>query len=177
MAEYFSTEDLDGGIRRLTLHRAPVNALNPAFLDALSGEYDAIAADKTVRVVILCSAQKVLSAGLDLKEAQGFDHADQMEIVRGLNESFLRLYSLPKPSIAAVNGAAIAGGFFFVLGCDVRLAVPKSSFGLAEVRVGATLPAGPFEIAQAELSKPTFRRLLLSGQPGQCSSGAITWNN
>ena len=161
----FTVEDLGGGITRLMLHRAPVNALTPAFLDALSGFYDDVATDQSVRAIIVASAQKVLSGGLDLKEAQGFDKADEMEIVRGLNQSFTKLYGLPKPTICAVNGAAIAGGFFFVLGCDYRIGSPRASVGLAEVRVGATLPVGPEEIAKAELPPSDLRKLLLSGQP------------
>jgi enoyl-CoA hydratase/carnithine racemase len=165
MSADFSIEDLGGGITRVVLHRAPVNALTPAFLDALSKFYDDAAFDPNIRAIIIASAQKVLSGGLDLKAAQGFDRADELEIVRGLNQSFTKLYGLPKPTICAVNGAAIAGGFFFVLGCDYRIGDTRASVGLAEVRVGATLPVGPKEIAKAELTPSDFRKLLLSGQP------------
>ncbi len=165
MSSDFTVEDLGGGITRLMLHRAPVNALTPAFLDELSAFYDAVAQDDTTRAIIIASAQKVLSGGLDLKAAQGFDKADEMEIVRGLNQSFTKLYGLPKPTICAVNGAAIAGGFFFVLGSDYRIGDTRANVGLAEVRVGATLPMGPAAIAKAELSAGSLRKLLLNGQP------------
>jgi enoyl-CoA hydratase/carnithine racemase len=165
MSSDFTVEDLGGGITRVMLHRAPVNALTPALLDGLSATYDTIAADPNIRAVIIASAQKVLSGGLDLKAAQGFDKTDELEIVRGLNQSFTKLYALPKPTICAVNGAAIAGGFFFVLGCDYRIGDTRTSVGLAEVRVGATLPVGPAEIAKAELSSSDLRKLVLSGQP------------
>jgi enoyl-CoA hydratase len=134
-------------------------------LDALSDVYDNVEQDDTTRVLMIGSAQKVLSAGLDLKEAQAFDMDDQMAIVRRLNQSFLKLYALSKPTVIAINGAAIAGGFFFVLGCDYRVASTRASVGLAEVRVGATLPAGPEAIAKAEISAGVLRRLLLGGQP------------
>ncbi len=165
MSGDFTVEDLGGGITRVMLHRAPVNALTPAFLDALSEFYDSAAKDDNVRAIIIASGQKVLSGGLDLKAAQGFDHADEMEIVRGLNQSFAKLYALPKPTICAVNSAAIAGGFFFVLGCDYRIGDTRASVGLAEVRVGATLPKGPEAIAKAELHANDLRKLLLNGQP------------
>lgn len=161
----FTIEDLGGGITRLMLHRAPVNALTPAFLDALSEAYDQMERDPSVRAIIIASGQKVLSGGLDLKAAQGFDKADEMEIVRGLNQSFAKLYALPKPTICAINGAAIAGGFFFVLGCDYRIGDTRASVGLAEVRVGATLPAGPEAIAKAEIAVNDLRKMLLNGQP------------
>lgn len=165
MQDCFTLNDMGGGIRQLMLHRAPVNALNPAFLDILSNLYDQIARDESIRALVIGSSQKVFSAGLDLKEAQGFDHQDQMDIVRGLNQSFCKLYALPKPTICAVNSAAIAGGLFFVLGCDYRLSVPRASFGLAEVRVGATLPVGPSEIAMAEIGAADLRRMVLNGNP------------
>lgn len=165
MSRDFTVEDLGGGITRLMLHRAPVNALTPAFLDALSAFYDIAAADPNIRAIIIASGQKVLSGGLDLKAAQGFDKTDELEIVRGLNQSFAKLYTLPKPTICAVNGAAIAGGFFFVLSSDYRIGDTHASVGLAEVRVGATLPVGPEAIAKAELNANDLRKLLLSGQP------------
>lgn len=165
MSDWFTTKDMGHGIARLMLHRAPVNALNPAFLDALSVEYDRLGAEPSVRAVVLGSDLKVLSGGLDLKEAQGFDLQGQWDIVRALNESFTKLYALPKPTIAAINGAAIAGGFFFVIGCDYRVTHERAGFGLAEVRVGATLPFGPLELARAELPPADMRRLLLNGQP------------
>ena len=115
MSADFNIEDLGGGITRLMLRRAPVNALTPGFLDALSDFYDSVAIDDSIRAIIIASGQKILSGGLDLKAAQKFDKVDELEIVRGLNQSFTKLYALPKPTICAVNGAAIAGGFFFVL--------------------------------------------------------------
>ena len=66
-------EDLEGGITRLVLNRPPVNAFNSAFLDLMSAHLDTLQADITVKAVILSSNSKVLSAGMDLKEALGFD--------------------------------------------------------------------------------------------------------
>jgi len=158
-------QDLGDGISCLTLNRAPVNALNPGLLQEFAGRLDELAIDDAVKAVIIDSAFKVFSAGLDLKEAQGFDLVAQQAIVRGLNVSFTKLFSFPKPTIAAVGGAAIAGGLFFVLASDYRVATPHAKFGLAEVRVGADFPIGPLEIARAMLSPNDLRRLMLGGQP------------
>lgn len=163
--EAILVQDLGDGIRSLTLRRAPVNALNPEFLQEFSDILDQLAPDDDVRAVIIDSAFKVFSAGLDLKEAQDFDLAAQQAIVRGLNQSFTKLFSFPKPTIAAIGGAAIAGGLFFVLASDYRIATPHSKFGLAEVRVGADFPVGPLEIARATLNPNDLRRMMLSGQP------------
>ena len=154
-----------GGIVELQLGRAPVNALSAEFLMDFAEEITRLGQDDDVRAIILSSHFKVFSAGLDLKEAQDFDLGQQQAIVRGLNEGFLALFACPKPVVACVGGAAIAGGLFFVLASDRRVALSKSSFGLAEVRVGADFPIGPLEIAKATLDSNTQRRLMLTGQP------------
>ena len=105
-------EDLEGGVTRLVLNRPPVNALNSDFLDLLGAHLDRLQADTAVKAVILASNSKVLSAGMDLKEALGFDLKDQQAMVRSLNVNFTKLFGFPKPTIVAASGAAIAGGFF-----------------------------------------------------------------
>ncbi len=158
-------QDLGQGICRVTLNRAPVNALNSEFLMDFADLLAALAADDTVRAVILASSFKTFSAGLDLKLAQHFDLPQQQAIVRALNTAFAQQFAFPKPIIAAVNGPAIAGGLFYVLASDWRIATPAASFGLAEVRVGADFPVGPLEIARATLDPNDLRRLMLGGQP------------
>jgi enoyl-CoA hydratase/carnithine racemase len=164
--------DHGDGIVEISLNRAPVNALSADSLMALADMMTALAGDETVRAVVLSSPFKVFSAGLDLKEAQGFDLADQHAIVTGLNVGFPALFSFPKPTVAAVKGAAIAGGFFYVLACDFRIAGPRARFGLAEVRVGADFPPGPMEIARATLGPNALRRLMLTGQPINATEAA-----
>lgn len=167
MAEDFSIERevLDKGVVRLILSRAPVNALSSVFLDAFGAVLDELSADSSCRAILITSPFKVLSAGLDLKEASAFDASQQSDIVRALNENFLKLFACPKPTIVAVNGAAIAGGMFFVLASDVRVASSKAMLGLAEVRVGVDFPIGPLEIARATLDPNGLRNLMLTGQP------------
>ena len=162
--ENLSIREHGEGIIELQLGRAPVNALSADFLMSFAAEITRLGADDAVRAIILTSPFKVFSAGLDLKEARNFDLDQQFAIVRGLNEGFLALYACPKPVVACVAGAAIAGGLFFVLASDRRVAMTKSSFGLAEVRVGADFPIGPLEIAKATMDVETQRRLMLTGQ-------------
>ncbi|QBF31915.1 enoyl-CoA hydratase/isomerase family protein [Thalassococcus sp. S3] len=155
----------EGGVAEVSLSRAPVNALTPDFLNDFKSLMQELEADTAVRAILLTSPFKVFSAGLDLKEAQGLDQAGQAAIAAGLNHGFLSLFACAKPTVAAVNGAAIAGGLFFVLASDVRIATAKARFGLAEVRVGVDFPIGPMEIARATLSTNDLRRLMLTGQP------------
>lgn len=157
--------DHDDGVVELSLNRGPVNALTPDSLFGLRDCINDLSDDANVRAIVLSSPLKVLSAGLNLKEARTFDASQQDAIVRGLNEGFLAIYACPKPVICAINGAAIAGGLFFVLTADHRIAAPTAQFGLAEVRVGVDFPVGPMEIAKATLSSNDARRLMLRGQP------------
>ncbi|WP_420010643.1 enoyl-CoA hydratase/isomerase family protein [Tateyamaria sp.] len=157
--------DHNHGVVELQLARGPVNALCPEFLMDFAAEIEELGADDAVRAIVITSAFKVFSAGLDLKEAQEFDLSQQHAIVKGLNVGFLAQYRCPKPTVVAVGGAAIAGGLFFVLASDFRVAGPRSAFGLAEVRVGADFPVGPLEIARATLSTDMQRKLMLTGQP------------
>jgi enoyl-CoA hydratase len=163
----------DDGVVELSLNNGPVNALTPDGLFGLRDCIDALSADDNVRAIVLTSPLKVFSAGLNLKEARSYDSAQQAAIVRGLNEGFLALYACPKPVIAAINGAAIAGGLFFVLAADHRVCVPNAQFGLAEVRVGVDFPVGPLEIAKATLSTNDSRRLMLRGQPVDAETAKV----
>ncbi len=163
MSDNFSCENVEEGIAVLSLNRAPVNALNPGFLKELESKLTDIDADSSIRAVVLTSGLKVFSAGMNLKEAIEFSDADQTAVVDGLNHTYTRLYSLSKPVIAAANGAAIAGGLFFILAADYTVASERGKFGLTEVRVGVTFPIAPLEIARAALSPSAFRQVLLGG--------------
>ena len=86
-------------------------------------------------------------------------------MVKGLNFAFSKLFEFPKPVIVAAEGAAIAGGFFFILTSDYRVGGAKSMYGLAEARVGVDFPKPLLEIARAVLSAADLRRLMQSGNP------------
>ena len=158
-------EDMGDGVANLVLNRAPVNALTPLYLKSIAIILDQLEDDKNVKSVLISSALKVFSAGLDLKEAQNFEQAEQQAVAEGLNTTFTKLYGFPKPTIAAINGTAIAGGLFFVLASDYRLCAGSAKFGLAEVRVGVDFQVGPLEIARDTLSSVFMRRMMLGGKP------------
>jgi enoyl-CoA hydratase/carnithine racemase len=156
-------ERLDGGLVLLSLDRPPANALNAQVLEELERKLDGLVAEGKTRALVVTGKGKLLSAGMDLKELQGFDSNDERETVSWLNRAFATLYGLPFPVVAAANGHAIAGGLFFLLCGDYRVASEAARFGLAEVRVGVRFPVGPLEIACAELAPHALRRLMLGG--------------
>ena len=160
----------NGGVLKVELNNAPVNAFSAIALRELGKFFNAVASDQDVSAVLLMSGLKVFSAGLNLKEAQNYDIKAQSDIVDAFHECFLELYSFPKPLICAVEGAAIAGGLFPVLCSDYRIAGEKSQFGLAEVRVGVGFPVGLVEIVRAEVTQNAMRCMMQNGQPIQAKA-------
>ena len=156
-------EDHGAGVISLTMNCAPVNALTSENLNFMAKLLDNLEDDNSIKSLVINSSFKVFSAGINLKEAQDFDLDAQGAMVRGLNTVFSKLFQFSKPVIVASEGAAIAGGFFFILTSDYRVAGPKSMFGLAEVRVGVDFPLPLLEIARAMLGAGDLRRLLQSG--------------
>jgi enoyl-CoA hydratase len=156
-------EDRDG-VAILTMNRPPANAINLTFLDELDGALRAIG-EGSAHAMIVTGHGAIFSAGLDLKEIPRYDRAQQNLMLVRLNGVIRRLYAMPIPTVAAVNGHAIAGGLVLMLACDWRLAVDRGAlFGLTEIRAGVPYPAAANAVVQAELSPAAARELVLAGK-------------
>jgi enoyl-CoA hydratase len=130
-----------GNVAVLRLNRPEAkNAISPEVSAAMAEALDAVEADTSARAVVLASTGDVFSAGADLKVvAQGRG----MEIGAGKG-GFAGIVTrdFPKPIIAAVQGAALAGGFEIVLSCDLVVAADTARFGIPEVQRGLLAAAG-----------------------------------
>jgi methylglutaconyl-CoA hydratase len=118
------------------------------------------------QVVIITGAGKAFCAGLDLDELKsllGKSHAENVKDSTTMARMFRRIYDFPKPLIAAVNGAAIAGGTGIATMCDFTLAVPEAKFGYTEVRIGF-VPALVSSILVWQVGHKVARDLLLTGR-------------
>ena len=124
----------------ITLNRPDQrNALSRDSIAALSQAFHRAAADSAVRSVILTGTGSAFCAGMDLQELQaslGDEGEKVWEDAAKLSSLYELIYTLPKPTIAAVNGAAVAGGAGLVTVCDLAVAVPDAKFGYPEVRRG-----------------------------------------
>jgi methylglutaconyl-CoA hydratase len=162
----------DSGIHTILLNRPEKrNALNHELMEDLTHALQSFAASQTCRVVIISGAGSSFCAGLDLEHLRSMPlspgqlspaedyNADAQRIATLLNT----LYSLPKPSIAAVNGAAIAGGMGIATLCDFTYAVPEAKFGFTEVRIGF-VPAVVSAFLRTQLGEKSCRDLLLTGR-------------
>jgi methylglutaconyl-CoA hydratase len=115
------------------------NALSRALIAALSDAFQRAANDPAARCVILTGSGTAFCAGMDLDELRGTLGADSDKVwgdAQKLSALYDFIYTLPKPTIAAVNGAAVAGGAGLVTVCDLAVAVPDAKFGYPEVRRG-----------------------------------------
>jgi enoyl-CoA hydratase len=130
-----------GNVAIVTLNRPEArNAVNPAVSKGMADILDKIEGDDEIRVVVLTGAGDVFCAGADLKiVAQG--RVDEIKNVKGAFAGIVKR-DFPKPIIAAVNGAALAGGFEIVLSCDVVVAADTARFGIPEASRGLLAGGG-----------------------------------
>ena len=161
----------DAGIHTILLNRPEKrNALSHQLIEELTDALESFAGNSTGHVLIITGAGSAFCAGLDLEHLRGMiqhsgasatlDYRLDAERIAGL---FRTLYTLPKPSIAAVNGPAIAGGMGIATLCDFTLAVPEAKFGYTEVRIGF-IPAIVSAFLRTQLGEKTCRDLLLTGR-------------
>ncbi len=155
------SRDVGDGMRMLMLNRPPANAISAEFLAALGAQCKAAGDDENVRALIVAGNGKFFSGGLDLKEASS--GASRVGNLAGSQDDGLfRLWTLPKPTVAMVNGHAIAGGVIIALACDFRITqMGNQRFGLNEVALGLAFPRGAFEIARLALSNQQLRWTML----------------
>ncbi|MGZ5960873.1 MAG: enoyl-CoA hydratase/isomerase family protein [Rhizomicrobium sp.] len=124
-------------IAQITLDRAPVNALSMPLIDALLGALEKARDDASVRAVIICSAQKVFCAGLDLDIVRGKRGTETKLFLERLYFALNDVqYRMGKPTIAAVDGPARAGGMTIAISCDMIIAGEAATFGYPEIDVG-----------------------------------------
>ncbi len=156
----------DSGVATITLDRPEKrNAISHALLEELLAALDEIE-KSAAQVVILTGAGKAFCAGMDLEELKGLlgkTHAENVQDSSRMGRIFRRIYDFSLPTIAAVNGAAIAGGTGFATMCDFTLAVPEAKFGYTEVRIGF-VPAVVSSMLVWQVGHKIARDLLLTGR-------------
>jgi methylglutaconyl-CoA hydratase len=150
----------------ITLNRPDQrNAISAQMIAELQAALDHIEKSK-VRVAVITGAGKAFCAGMDLEMLAAIARQtpqENQEDSRRMARLFRRIWSFPKPLIAAVNGPAIAGGCGIATLCDFTLAVPEARFGYTEVRIGF-LPAIVSVFLTRQIGDKRARDLLLTGR-------------
>jgi methylglutaconyl-CoA hydratase len=157
---------MDSGVATLTLNRPDKrNAISYELIDELLSAFDELASSAAL-VLILTGSGKAFCSGMDLENLKsllarkaGQNQQDSETMAR----LFRSLYEFPKPTIAAVNGPAIAGGCGLATLCDFTLAVPEAKFGYTEVRIGF-VPAIVSTFLLRQVGEKHARDLLLTGR-------------
>ncbi len=156
-----------GGIAHLTLNRpAKRNALDAATIEALTGELLRCAQDTAVRAVQLSGAGHAFCAGADLAEMQSQRHAseaDNLAHAGKLSRLLGVLYSLPKPTLAKVNGDGYGGALGLIGACDIAVVASHAKFAFTEVRLGI-IPAVIAPFVLAKMSESAASRYFLTAE-------------
>src|SRR5438270_2413491 len=156
----------DGAVAIITLNRPEKrNAISFDLIDDLLRALDEVAKSDAI-VLILTGAGKAFCSGMDLdnlKSLLGRSPEQSLQDSQTMVRLFRALYEFPKVTIAAVNGAAIAGGTGLAVLCDFTLAVPEAKFGYTEVKIGF-VPAIVSTFLLRQVGEKHARDLLLTGR-------------
>src|SRR2546427_9258433 len=158
--------EITGEVGTLTLNRPEKrNAISTQMIEDLLGALGE-AERSAARAVIVTGAGKAFCSGMDLDSLSAIakqSPEQNLEDSRRMARMFRALWSFPKPLIAAVNGAAYAGGCGIATLCDFTLAVPEAKFGYTEVKIGF-LPAIVSVFLTRQIGEKRSRDLLLTGR-------------
>jgi len=162
---------VDDGVALIALNRPEVrNAISDALRAEFVAALERVASDEGVRAVVLTGNGKSFCAGGDISGMKERLKAPAGEVAFNgwrrqgqTHKSVALLHGLPKPVIAAVNGAALAGGCGIATLCDFTLAIPEAKFGYTEVKIGF-LPAIVSVFLTRQIGEKRTRDLLLTGR-------------
>ena len=156
----------DSNLAIITLNRPDKrNAISYDLIEDLLAGFEEVAKSSAL-VLILTGAGKAFCSGMDLENLKsliGRSPEQSLQDSQIMAHLFRTLYDFPKPTIAAVNGAAIAGGTGLATLCDFTLAVPDAKFGYTEVRIGF-VPAIVSAFLLRQVGEKIARDLLLTGR-------------
>lgn len=160
-------KERNGPVLRLVLNRPEKhNAFDEVQIEALTQAIDEAENDASVRVLVLAANGKSFSAGADLewmRRMAAFSEEENLADANRLALLLQRLNFIPKPTIAAVQGAAVGGGVGLVAACDIAIGTAQAVFGLTEVRIGL-IPATISPYVVQAIGERAARRYFLTGE-------------
>jgi 2-(1,2-epoxy-1,2-dihydrophenyl)acetyl-CoA isomerase len=156
---------VENGVAWIRLNRpASMNAVNGALRQALAGAVRQAERDEAVKVVVVTGEGRAFCAGADVREFGAREGA--VGNIRQDYETLLtRLRTMPKPTIAALNGVAAGIGASLALVCDIRFAVPQASFVEAFVKIGLTVDGGATWLLPRLIGTGRALEMCYTGEP------------
>jgi enoyl-CoA hydratase/carnithine racemase len=165
----------EGGVAVLTLSNPPMNLVTLELTRRLHGTLERLAADATVRVLIVTGAgERAFCAGSDIKE---FGRVADDVVARKLeaeNAAFSRLAGFPKPTLAAINGVAFGGGLELAVCCDLLIAAADARLALPEVKLGVFPGSGGTIRVPRRIGEGRAKELMFTGEPIGADT-ALAW--
>jgi enoyl-CoA hydratase/carnithine racemase len=153
----------EGSVATVELARGKVNAIDVDVLTELRATLGHLELDDAVRAVVITGAGRVFSAGVDLRRVVDSGPGYAEGLVLALRDALEALFSFPKPTVAAVNGAAVAGGCIVACACDRRVMAEGARIGASELVVGVPFPVAALEILRHACGSRT-EDLVMSGR-------------
>ena len=159
------------GIALIRLNRPDkLNAIGAVMRQQLAEAIKQAERDESVRVVVLTGSGRAFSAGGDIGEMdQGMDSRTPEDLGRVLREEygamFIRLHTMPKPVIAALNGPALGIGASFALACDIRIAVPEAYLTEAFINIGLVMEGGASWLLPRLAGSAVAYEMFFTGRP------------
>ncbi|SDO29509.1 enoyl-CoA hydratase-related protein [Alkalicoccus daliensis] len=157
---------VEEGLAILTLDRAEAaNALSNELIEKAVQVLQEWHESQSIKAVIITgSGDRVFCAGADLKERAGMNPDEVRAAVKNIRNFIEKVYEMPQPVIAAINGAAIGGGVELALACDFRIAVQYATFSLAETGLGIIPGAGGTQRLPRLIGEQKAKELILTGK-------------
>ena len=156
-----------GNIARIIFNRPEVhNAFNSLMISELDDVVEKVRKETSIRIVVLSGHGKSFCAGADiqwLRDIVNYSFEQNLEESLQLAEVLYKIYVLPKPTIAMVNGTAIGGGTGFLSVCDMSVASEEAKFGLSEVKIGL-VPAAIAPYVIRRIGESHAREYFLTGE-------------
>jgi enoyl-CoA hydratase len=158
----------DGNVAIVRMAGTKANAQNEVFFESLHSTFDRLEREFADCAVVLTADGPLFSAGIDFDSAFAMlassDHAALGAWIKQYQATNLRLWRHPRPTIAAINGHAYAGGAITALDCDYRVCVNAARFSLNEVPIGIAMPAIYIEIIRHAMGTPAASLTTLFGR-------------
>lgn len=154
------------GIATVRIDDGAVNALTQALCDAIAQTLEDLGGHVETRAVVLTGNDRAFSAGVDLRPLVSADEDALRGFLASLDRCFTAVIDCTAPTVAAINGHALAGGCVLAMGCDYRVAAATDAgIGLTELQVGVPFPTTAIEIMRWRVGEARLGRLVWAAQP------------
>lgn len=163
-AKAMLTRAVENGVATLALNHPPANTLTLDLLLELEAAFDALAADRAVKAIIVTGSGRFFIAGADIRVLAGIPSSREgTEMALRGQAIFNKIEACPRPVIAAINGVCLGGGLELAICCHIRLAAEGARFGQPEINLGIIPGFGATQRLSRLIGRSKATELILTG--------------